>query len=105
MNWEEKIKKRYDALSNEDQAKLYLLAIFKGYTKEPKRRQHKKVPLSKADKQKGITEKFEIDLTSIMISGSEKEWEKLFEATQHYKGYSYAELNKSLKDGPDGSPI
>ncbi|GAH55488.1 unnamed protein product, partial [marine sediment metagenome] len=32
MIWQEKNRKRYDALSYEDQAKFYLLAMAKGYT-------------------------------------------------------------------------
>jgi len=98
MNWQEKNRKRYDALSYEDQAKFYLLAIAKGYTNELKREPGRKIPLSKIDKQKRIKERIVFDCLPVTISGSEEEWEEIFLlTTQTYENYSYNELSKSLK--------
>jgi len=98
MNWQEKNRKRYDALSDEDQAKFYLLAMAKGYTDELKREPDRKIPLSKIDKQKSIKERIVFDYLPATISGSEEEWEEIFLlTTQTYKNYSYNELSKSLK--------
>ena len=98
MNWQEKNRKRYDALSDEDQAKFYLLAMAKGYTNELKREPDRKIPLSKIDKQKRIKERIVFDYLPATISGSEEEWEEIFLlTTQTYKNYSYNELSKSLK--------
>jgi len=98
MNWQEKNRKRYDTLSYEDQAKLYLLAIAKGYTNELKREPDRKIPLSKIDKQKRIKERIVFDCLPVTISGSEEDWEEIFLlTTQTYKNYSYNELNKFLK--------
>ncbi|MBA7678103.1 hypothetical protein ES703_86374 [subsurface metagenome] len=98
MNWQEKNRKRYDALSYEDQAKFYLLAIAKGYTDKFKREPDRKISLSKIDKQKRIKERVVFDNLPVTISGSEEEWEEIFLLTiQTYKNYSYVELSKSLK--------
>jgi len=88
MNWREKIRKRYDALSDEDQNKLYLLAVVKGYAEELPHKPPKKIR----------TFEWEIDITSVSIKGTKKEWEQLFLlTTQNYKHYSYADLYKFLK--------
>lgn len=98
MNWQEKNRKRYDDLSNEDQAKFYLLAIAKGYSNEPEREPDRKISLSKIDKQKRIKERIIFDCLPATISGPEEEWDEIFLlTTQTYKNYSYNELIKSLK--------
>jgi len=86
----EEIRKKYDSLTEEEKAKLYIIAVFKGQTKQ--------LP-SKPDAEDPADGSGTIDITPSAICGNVEEWEQLFILTQQkFKHSSFQELRRVLKD-------